>query len=252
MDGDRVVVGWWPAARGPEGAVRSVIERHRRRVTGVLRRAGRRQVVEPDDPRVLGRAEVIGDPGVAEGLVVVGRIVDYPDPWNPDFTVQVERVLGPPESLGTEETRILVEHGIDPVMPEAVEAAARGVPGEVRPEDIEGRADLRDLDFMTINPPDARDFDDAVCVQPRGKDPGKGPMRVHVAVADVSHYVRDGDLFDVEAQVRCFSTYLPDRVVPMLPFPLSSGICSLVPKQDRLAMVVAFDLEPAARWATRR
>jgi ribonuclease R len=247
MDGDKVVVGWRPGQRGPEGAVRSVIERHRRRVTGVLQRDRKRYAVEPDDPRVLGRAEVIGDPLVAEGLVVVARIVDYPDPWNPDFTVQVERALGPPGSLATEELRILVEHGIDPIMPAAVEAAAQDVPDRVLPSDRENRTDLRELEFMTIDPPDARDFDDAVCVELQGKDPKTATMRVHVAVADVSHYVREGDTFDEEAVVRCFSTYLPGGVVPMLPMPLSAAICSLVPKKDRLAMVVSFDVEPGGK-----
>ena len=246
MDGDTVVVSWWPGARGPEGTVRSVVHRHRTRVTGVLRRAGKRWILEPDDPRVLGQGEVLGEPGVEANLVVVAAIVDYPDPWNGDFSVRVERALGPPGSLATEEERILVEHGIDPELPAAVLEAAEAVPNRVRKADRENRADLRELPFMTIDPPDARDFDDAVCVELDG-DLEDGMMRVHVAVADVSHYVREGDLFDDEAIVRCFSTYLPERVVPMLPFPLSAGICSLVPKKDRCAMVVSFDLHPSGR-----
>src|SRR5690606_41431779 len=93
-------------------------------------------------------------------------------------------------------------------------------------------------------PPDAREFGDAVCVDLRsGSSRGDALMRVHVAVADVSHYVREDDVFDDEAITRCFSTYLPNRVVPMLPFPLSSGICSLVPKKERCAMVVTFELD---------
>jgi ribonuclease R len=250
MDGDEVVVGWWPAERGPQGAVRSVTHRRRTRVTGVLRRTGRRFWMEPDDPRVLGRAEVIGDPtGIDTGLVVVGIIVDYPDPWNENFTVQVDRALGPPGSIATEEAKILVEHGIDPEFPPKVLAQSEHVPDRVRKADHEGRADLRDLDFMTIDPPDARDFDDAVCVETIGssKSMARAKLRVHVAVADVSHYVRDGEIFDDEATYRCFSTYLPDRAIPMLPEPLSSGICSLVPRKDRCAMVVTFEVDPSGR-----
>lgn len=248
MDGDEVVVAWWPAERGPEGSVRSVVQRRRTRVTGVLRGNSRRARVEPDDPRVLGAADVVGgfDPRYT-GTVVVGRIVDYPDPWSPDFTVHVEQSLGPVGSLQTEELKILVEHGIDPKLPPAVLDAAQQVPDRVRKGDRENRVDLRDLPFMTIDPPDARDFDDAVCIEMSGKDVKRAKMRVHVAVADVSHYVREGDIFDVEAARRCFTTYLPDRSVPMLPHELSSNICSLVPKRDRLAMVVSFDLDATGR-----
>jgi ribonuclease R len=250
MDRDEVVVGWWQAERGPQGAVRSVTHRRRTRITGVLERKGKRFFVEPDDPRILGRAEVIGDPGgIERGLVVVGTIVDYPDAWNENFTVKVERALGRPGSIATESEKILVEHGIDPEFPAKVLESSEVVPNRVLKGDHENRADLRDLDFMTIDPPDARDFDDAVCVETLGsaKSTARATLRVHVAVADVSHYVRDGEIFDEEAIFRCFSTYLPDRAIPMLPEPLSSGICSLVPRKDRCAMVVSFDVDPSGR-----
>ncbi len=248
MDGDTVVVAYWTAERGLEGAVRSVIARARTRATGVLRRAGKRWFVDPDDPRVLGRAQVVGDADPRDaGLVVVATIIDYPDPWGDDFTVRIERALGPPDSLATEEAKILIEHGIDPLQPPHVLKAAESVPTRVTRRDQQGRADLRNLDFMTIDPPDARDFDDAVCVELLGKDERRAKMRVHVAVADVSHYVREGDVFDEESITRCFSTYLPDRAIPMLPEALSSGICSLVPKKDRLAMVVSLTLDGAGK-----
>lgn len=248
MDGDEVVVSWWPGSRGSEGTVRSVVKRHRTRITGVLQRGGRGYTIQADDPRILGVAEVLGKPSVAAGLVVVATIVDYPDPWNDSFTVRVDRALGPPGSLATEETRILIEHGIDPVLPTGVLTASESVPARVRKADREGREDLTELEFMTIDPPDARDFDDAVCVDLLdGASREDAVMRVHVAVADVSHYVREDDVFDDEAIVRCFSTYLPARVIPMLPFPLSSGICSLVPKKERCAMVVSFDLDPSGK-----
>lgn len=244
MDGDEVVVAHWPAQRGPEGHVRSVVTRKRSRVTGVLRRMGRDYLIEPDDPRILGNGAVLGavDRG-AEGLVVVGRMVDYPDAWNEDFSVQVERVLGEQGSLSTEVERVLVEHGIDTEFPDEVLEEAAQAPTRVRPSDHAGRADLRDLDFMTIDPPDARDFDDAVCVEVDGSDLKTADMRIHVAVADVSHYVREGTAIDACAAERCFSAYLPDRAIPMLPEELSSNICSLVPKKDRLAMVVSADVD---------
>ncbi len=249
MDGDEVIVSWWPGARGPEGSVRSVLARARTRVTGVLRRRGRRLYIEPDDPRVLGEADVLAQTDAKPGMVVVATIVDYPDPWNDAFSVTVDRVLGEPGSLATEEERILVEHGVDPHLPQAVLDAAELVPNRVLKSDRENRADMREFDFMTIDPPDARDFDDAVCVELLGKDPRRAKMRVHVAVADVSHYVHEGDIFDTEARNRYFSCYLPARVIPMLPMPLSAGICSLVPKKERCAMVVSFDVDSGGRMS---
>lgn len=244
MDGDEAVVAWWPGQRGAEGMVRSVTRRARTRVTGILRRQGKQWVVEPDDPRVLGRADVVGEPAEGEpGQVVVGRIIDYPGPWGDDLTVQVDKALGPPGTIATEEAKILIEHGIDPLLPPAVLAAAEKVPTRVHRREHENREDLRELDFMTIDPPDARDFDDAVCVEVLGRALKRAVMRVHVAVADVSHYVREGMVFDSEATLRCFTCYLPDRAVPMLAEPLSSNICSLVPRKDRLAMVVTFEVD---------
>ncbi len=248
MDGDEAVVAWWPGPRGAEGTVRSVTRRARIRVTGVLRRQGKRWVVEPDDPRVLGRAEVVGEPKEGEpGEVVVARIIDYPGPWGDDLTVQVDKALGQPGTIATEEAKILIEHGIDPLLSPVVLAAATKVPTRVQRREHENREDLRELDFMTIDPPDARDFDDAVCVEVLGRSPKHATMRVHVAVADVSHYVRDGGVFDDEATLRCFTCYLPDRAVPMLAEQLSANICSLVPRKDRLAMVVTYEIDETGR-----
>ena len=243
LDGDEVLVSHWDAEKGPMGQVRSVVTRKRTRITGVVRKIAKgRAVVEPDDPRVLGNAMLLGGvPRSAEGQVIVAAIVDYPDPWNEGMTVQLERVLGEPGLLATEEMKILIEHGIRTEFPEEVLEEVSEAPTRLRAQDRELRADLRELDFMTIDPHDARDFDDAVCVEVLG-DREEDPYRIHIAVADVSHYVREGTAVDAEAAVRCFSTYLPDRAVPMLPEALSSDICSLVPRKDRLAMVVTLEV----------
>jgi ribonuclease R len=101
---------------------------------------------------------------------------------------------------------------------------------------------------MTIDPDDARDFDDAVAVELQGKDVDLDDMRLHVAVADVSHYVREGTAIDREAAWRCFSAYLPNQAIPMLPEALSSHMCSLVPEQDRCAMVVSMTVDAGGRF----
>src|SRR5947207_1680643 len=116
---------------------------------------------------------------------------------------------------------------------------AAAMPEAVAPEDTHDRADLRHIPFTTIDPETARDFDDAVALETL---PGGG-HRLWVAVADVSHYVREGEPIDVEAEQRGCSVYLPNRAIPMLPEQLSGHLCSLLPEEDRLAMVVRIDLD---------
>ena len=250
LDGDEVTILSWASDKGFEGEIVELVRRGRTRLTGVPRLMGRTWVLEPDDPRVLWRAELT-TPGqdVPEGMVVVAAIEHYPSDTRDPLLVRVERVLGPPDTLNTEQLKILIERGINPEFPEAVLAEAQGVATAVQPEELVGRDDLRGLDFMTIDPVDARDFDDAVCVELLGDsslgDSSLGDMRIHIAVADVSHYVREGTAIDAEAALRCFSAYLPDRAIPMLPHALSSHMCSLVPDQDRLAMVISMRLDPA-------
>lgn len=242
LDGDEVEVLFWPSEKGFEGEIVRVTRRGRTRLTGSLRWLGRSRVLECDDPRVLMRPDVEGGSDVPEDMVVVATIVRYPDGREPGL-VRVERVLGPANALTTEQAKILLEYNIDPEFSPEVTAEAEAVPQEVRPEDLEGRADLRALEFMTIDPVDARDYDDAVCVEPLAGEGPEGQVRVHVAVADVSHYVREGTAIDGEAAWRCFSCYLPNRAIPMLPRSLSSHMCSLLPDEDRLAMVVSFRLD---------
>ena len=133
-------------------------------------------------------------------------------------------VLGAPDDPKTEVEKILACEEVEEKFPPAVEHEATTVPEHVSEADLINRADLRVVPFVTIDPETARDFDDAVCVEP---GPQKGQLRLWVAVADVSHYVRPGTATDREAERRGVSVYLPDRVVPMLPLPLSAGICSL-------------------------
>ncbi len=246
LDGDEVAIRSWASDKGFEGEIVELVRRGRTRLTGVPRLMGRTWVLEPDDPRVLWRAELVS-PGadVPEGMVVVAAIEHYPSDTRDPLLVRVERVLGAPDTLGTEQLKILIERGINPEFPDAVVAEAQGVQQAVQPEELAGRDDLRGLDFMTIDPVDARDFDDAVCVEMLGDNPNIDDMRIHIAVADVSHYVREGTAIDDEAALRCFSAYLPDRAIPMLPHALSSHMCSLVPNEDRLAMVISMRLDPA-------
>ncbi|PRQ03599.1 Ribonuclease R [Enhygromyxa salina] len=256
LDGDELSVVYWESDKGLEGRIEDIVKRKRTRIVGVLTQAGSKQwALEVEDPRLIWPVVCVGGRrGGEPGKVVVAEIVEYPSGPRPELCVRVQRTIGEPGALETEVQKILIENLIELEFGAAAEREAAQVPTEVREQDLEQRADLRGLAFMTIDPPDARDFDDAVCVELLGDNASNDDFRLHVAIADVSHYVREGTGIDEEARGRCFSTYLPDRSIPMLPHQLSSHMCSLVPKQDRLAMVVSMRVNAAgetSEWQVR-
>jgi ribonuclease R len=247
IDGDRVQLYTWEGYKGTEGRVEEVLARGRAKLTGTLRKAGRFVYVEPDDPRIAsdhGRVSLEeGAQGVAIGQCVLIEITQYPDDSLAQMVGRIVRVLGDPEDPRTEIEKIIACGDIPNEFPEDALTQAKRTSQEVSQDDLADRIDLRDRSFLTIDPETARDFDDALCFE---EGPHGGP-RVWIAVADVSHYVRQGDALDQEARIRGVSVYFPDRVVPMLPLELSSGICSLNPEVDRCAMVVRLDFDEDAK-----
>jgi ribonuclease R len=240
MDADRVEVEWWVGARGLEGRVRKVLERGRGKITGQIQGHGKNVHLIPDDPRITGPVVLRGGPhGAKPGEAVVAEIARYPMHPQDAMEVTVLKALGDPDDPRTEVEKILACADVTEEFPADVVRAASHFPGEVRPNDRKDRVDLRHIPFMTIDPETARDFDDAVAVEPL---PGGGD-RLWVAVADVSHYLREDSPLDIEARRRGVSVYLPNRAIPMLPEALSAHLCSLVPEQDRLAMVVRIDFD---------
>ncbi len=235
MHGDRVVarIERRPP-KGPEGRIIRVIERNTRRLTGQLRIRRKAPVVVPLDERFLHEVYVAPDDlgGAADGQIVQVELTAYPsEEAGPEG--RVVQVLGSPGDPAAEAKAIALKHGIPIAFPPGVEEEAGAVPQRVRRSDLRGRKDLRGLPFVTIDGETARDFDDAVCLE----ELEGGRVRLLVAIADVSHYVRPGSALDDEAFARGTSTYFPDRVFPMLPERLSNGICSLVAGEDRLALV---------------
>jgi ribonuclease R len=239
MDSDRVEVEWWVGARGLEGRVLRVLERGRGKLTGQLMRRGPLVRFEPDDPRISSPVIVAGGIRAPAGQAVLAEITGYPDHAGAPITVELRKVLGDPSDPRTEVEKTLACADIEEEFAAAVKREMATVPTAVEPADLRDRADLRHVPFTTIDPETARDFDDAVALEPL---PGGG-QRLWVAVADVSHYVRPGSALDASAQQRGVSVYLPSRAIPMLPEALSGHLCSLVPGEDRLAMVVRIDFD---------
>jgi len=248
MHGDRVLVRVDPAGpRGrAQGRVVKVLERGISRVVGVLRRGRTASVVVPQEQRltvpiVVPRA---ADGDAADGDMVVAEITRHPGLAS-DAEARVVAVLGPADDPRVETEAVIHAHGLPLAFPEEAVLAARDVPQQVPPGAVAGRLDLRALPIVTIDGENARDFDDAVLVEPTADG-----FLLTVAVADVSHYVRAGSALDREARARGTSVYFPDRVIPMLPEELSNGICSLRPGEDRLAKVVRLTCDARGRVRT--
>lgn len=175
--------------------------------------------------------------GGKTGDKAVVRIVEWPDrAKNP--IGEVIDILGMAGENTTEMHAILAEFGLPYVYPKAVEEAAEEIPAEITEEEVARREDFRNITTFTIDPKDAKDFDDALSI--RKKEDGLWEIGVHIA--DVSHYVREGDLIDQEAEKRATSVYLVDRTIPMLPERLCNFICSLRPNEEKLAYSVIFDI----------
>lgn len=244
LPGDRVLAREFPGRRGRRpgekiGGVIRVLERERDTIVGNLRRSRRDFVVQPDDPR-FGYEITVGDPAKSglkpapkEGDKVAVKLQEWNhrrDPLRGTLTARLGRTHEPrAELLG-----IFLKHDLATEFPAEVEAEAASLPDRVQPRDIGARLDYRDKPVFTIDPDDAKDFDDALSYETLGG----GDIRVGIHIADVSTYVRPGTALDREAQKRGNSTYLVGVVIPMLPEKLSNGLCSLVEAQDRLCKAV--------------
>src|SRR5204863_5377684 len=148
-------------------------------------------------------------------------------------------VLGRPGDFGIDVEIMIRKHHLPHHFPPEVVEQAEAIPNVIELREIEGRRDFRGLDIVTIDGETARDFDDAVWVDRLAN--GNFALQVHIA--DVSHYVRPATPIDVEARLRGTSVYFPDRAVPMLPYELSTNICSLVPQADRLVLSALLEID---------
>ena len=176
------------------------------------------------------------------------KITQWPDAEHKNLVGEVVDVIGQTGDNDTEMNTILAQYGLPYVYPKAVEEAANKITGEITPQDIAEREDFRSAFTCTIDPRDAKDFDDALSIEKLEK----GLWQVGVHIADVSHYVTEGSVIDKEAVKRATSIYLVDRTIPMLPERLCNFICSLRPDEDKLAYSVIFTLDDEANVTTYR
>ena len=179
--------------------------------------------------------------GGKDGDKAVVKIIEWPEEAKNPFGEVVD-ILGKAGDNTTEMHAILAEYGLPYTYPQNVEAAADKLSAEITPEDYAEREDFRDVVTFTIDPKDAKDFDDALSI--RQLKPGLWEVGVHIA--DVSHYVKEGSIIDKEAAKRATSVYLVDRTIPMLPERLCNFICSLRPDEEKLAYSVIFDMNEKA------
>jgi len=245
LHGDRVKVHAYEKRRGrrKEGEVVEILERARMEFTGTITISPRFAFFIADDRKMLHDIFVpLADlNGAQDGEKVVVAITEWPqDSKNP--VGRVKHVLGKKGENNTEMNAILADFGFPLEFPKAVEQEATDFPAEIPPAEVASRRDFRAVTTFTIDPVDAKDFDDALSF----RSLPNGHYEVGVHIADVTHFVRPDSALDKEAFERGTSVYLVDRVIPMLPERLSNDLCSLRPHEDRLVFSAVFEMDKQA------
>ncbi len=251
---DRVLVRRDVKPRGPRaddltqetGTVIRILERKRTQVVGTLQRSPRFLYVIPDDPRMPHDIYVPAPRDVGRPANVGDKVVVELHEWesrqsNPEG--EIIEVLGSPDEEGVDMLSVLRQYALPLHFPKNVLQEARAIGTTVQPGELAGREDCRSHAVVTIDPDDAKDFDEAICLQRQAR----GEWKLWVHIADVSNYVKPGTALDDEARARGNSTYLVDRVIPMLPEALSNELCSLKPNVDRLTKCVEFLISSEGR-----
>ena len=221
------------------GTVVRILERKRTQIVGTLAQGRNSLYVIPDDPRMPHDIYVPPARDVGRPARVGDKVVVELREWESRHTSpegEIVEVLGAPDAEGVDMLSVLRQYDLPLHFPKEVLAEAHAIGATVDPKDFAGRVDCRSHQVVTIDPDDAKDFDDAICLERVSPE----QWRLWVHIADVSHYVKPGTPLDEEAKKRGNSTYLVDRVIPMLPEALSNELCSLKPNVDRLTKCVEF------------
>ena len=251
MNNDRVRIAFYAKRRGKgaEGEVIEILQRANDTIVGTLE-VNKGYAFLLTENRTLANDIFIPKDklkGGKSGDKAVVKIVEWPErAKNP--IGQVIDILGKAGENTAEMHAILAEYGLPYVYPASVEKAADRIPAEIPAEEIARREDFRDVTTFTIDPKDAKDFDDALSI----RQLKNGLWEVGVHIADVTHYVPEGGIIDKEAEKRATSVYLVDRTIPMLPERLCNFICSLRPDEEKLAYSVIFNLNEKAEVVDSR
>lgn len=223
------------------GRVVEVVERRSGGVTGIFRKSGKFTTVKTEDERFPPSIRIDENLDARSGQLVAVKITKW-DQAKETPRGDITKILGWPGDPGVDVEAIVSQHGINATFPAEVVAAAQAIPVQIPEAELARREDWRERDVLTIDPKTAKDFDDAILVEKTEKG-----WQLAVHIADVSHYVKPEGVLDLEARERGNSTYLVDRVIPMLPEELCNGICSLVPNEDRLTKCAVIDFDEAGK-----
>lgn len=245
LHGDKVKVSMFPKRKSKknEGEIVEIIERAKTDFVGIFSLSHGFAFVVPD--RITMPLSIYIPKGkykgAKDGQKVIVHLTDWPDNAKNPFG-EIVKVLGNPGENNVEMQSILAEYEYPLDFPKAVEKEAKAISEKIKSSEIKKRRDFRNVFTVTIDPHDAKDFDDALSLQylPNGN------YEVGVHIADVSHYVQPGSAIDAEAQERGTSVYLVDRTIPMLPEKLCNMVCSLRPDEEKLAFSVIFELNEDA------
>ncbi len=245
LHGDRVKVAMFPKRKNkkPEGEIVEVLQRKHTDFVGVLHISHGYVFVVPDMEQIpvdifVPKGELHG---AKNGQKVIVHLIDWPENSGNPFG-EIIRVLGNPGENDVEMQSILLSHDYPLDFPKEVEKEAAAIPVKIKREEIKKRRDFRDVFTITIDPADAKDFDDAISLQKLSN----GHWEVGVHIADVSHYVKPGSAIDEEAYSRGTSVYLVDRTIPMLPEKLCNNVCSLRPDEEKLTFSAVFEMDDNA------
>lgn len=245
MHGDIVKVLLYPNRRGKlEGEITEVIERAKTNFVGTIQLSPKFAFLVPSNTRIHVDIYIPLEKlnGAKDGQKAIAKIVEWPkNGVNP--IGEITEVLGDVGENDTEMHAILAEYGLPYEFPKDVERAADLIPVTISQEEIAKRRDFRAITTFTIDPVDAKDFDDALSI----RQLQNGNWEIGVHIADVSHYVKPNSIIDKEAVSRATSVYLVDRVVPMLPEILSNNVCSLRPNEEKLCFSAVFELTENAQ-----
>jgi ribonuclease R len=249
LHGDKVKLHVYESSKGKrkEGEVVEIVERVKMEFTGIVKLSQHFAFFIPDDRKMLHDIFIPLEDlnGAKNGMKALAKIVDWPAGAKNPVGI-IKSILGKQGENNTEMNAILAEYGFPLSFPQEVEQEAQAISTEITKEEIAKRRDFRDILTITIDPFDAKDFDDAISFQILAN----GNYEVGVHIADVSHYLIPDTALDKEAFDRGTSVYLVDRVIPMLPENLSNGLCSLRPKEEKLCFSAVFELDQEANIIT--